>query len=82
MLITRAPAKINLSLHVLGRRDDGYHALESLVVFSGAGDTLALIPDAPLRLDLEGPTAVAAGDGDDNLVLRACPGSAPLGQNL
>jgi 4-diphosphocytidyl-2-C-methyl-D-erythritol kinase len=71
MLITRAPAKINLSLHVLGRRADGYHALESLVVFSGAGDTLALAPGAPLSLEIVGPTAVAAGDGDDNLVLRA-----------
>ena len=71
MLVTRAPAKINLSLHVLGRRADGYHTLESLVVFSGAGDTLALTPGAPLRLDIAGPTATAAGDGDDNLVLRA-----------
>lgn len=71
MLVTRAPAKINLSLHVLGRRADGYHALESLVAFSGAGDTLALTPDSPLRLDIAGPTATAAGDGDDNLVLRA-----------
>jgi 4-diphosphocytidyl-2-C-methyl-D-erythritol kinase len=71
MLVTRAAAKINLSLHVLGRRADGYHTLESLVAFTGAGDTLALLPDAPLRLDIAGPTAVAAGDGDDNLVLRA-----------
>ena len=71
MLVTRAPAKINLSLHVLGRRADGYHALESLVAFTGAGDTLALTPDAPLRLDILGPTAAAAGDGADNLVLRA-----------
>lgn len=71
MLVTRAPAKINLTLHILGRRADGYHELESLVVFSGAGDTLSLQPGAPLSLQITGPTATAAGDGDDNLVLRA-----------
>lgn len=71
MLITRAPAKINLTLHVLGRREDGYHALESLVVFTGAGDTLTLAPGAALSLTVSGPTAPAAGIGDDNLVLRA-----------
>ena len=71
MLVTRAPAKINLTLHILGRRDDGYHELESLVVFSGAGDTLSLSPGGALSLDISGPTAAAAGAGDDNLVLRA-----------
>ncbi len=71
MLVTRAPAKINLTLHVLGRRDDGYHELESLVVFSGAGDTLSLTLGPALSLEVSGPTAPAAGAGDDNLVLRA-----------
>lgn len=71
MLVTRAPAKINLTLHILGRRADGYHELESLVVFSGSGDTLALAPGPALSLDISGPTAPAAGAGDDNLVLRA-----------
>ncbi|MBL1258782.1 4-(cytidine 5'-diphospho)-2-C-methyl-D-erythritol kinase [Methylocystis sp. Sn-Cys] len=71
MLVTRAPAKINLTLHILGRRDGGYHELESLVVFSGAGDTLSLSPGGALSLDVSGPTAPAAGAGDDNLVLRA-----------
>lgn len=71
MLVTRAPAKINLTLHILGRRDDGYHELESLVVFSGAGDTLSFSPGGALSLDVSGPTAPAAGAGDDNLVLRA-----------
>lgn len=71
MLSTRAPAKINLTLHVLGRRADGYHELESLVAFSGAGDTLSLAPGEPLSLQIAGPTATAAGAGDDNLVLRA-----------
>jgi 4-diphosphocytidyl-2-C-methyl-D-erythritol kinase len=71
MLATRAPAKINLTLQVLGRRPDGYHALESLVAFSGAGDTLTLSPGPRLTLQIDGPTAPAAGGGDDNLVLRA-----------
>lgn len=71
MLSTRAPAKINLTLHILGRRADGYHELESLVAFSGAGDTLSLSPGLPLSLEISGPTAPAAGAGADNLVLRA-----------
>jgi 4-diphosphocytidyl-2-C-methyl-D-erythritol kinase len=71
MLVTRAPAKINLTLHVLGRRTDGYHELESLVAFSGAGDTLSFSPGRALSLDIAGPTAPAAGGGEDNLVLRA-----------
>ncbi len=70
-LIERAPAKINLSLHILGRRDDGWHELESLVVFAGASDTLTLQPDAPLSLSLEGPGAAQLGAQEDNLVLRA-----------
>ncbi len=72
MLTTRAPAKINLTLHVLGRRaSDGYHELESLVAFTGAGDALSLEPGAALSLEVVGPTAQAAGAGTDNLVLRA-----------
>jgi len=45
-LTTRAPAKVNLTLHVLGRRADGYHELESLVAFAGTGDDLSLEPGA------------------------------------
>ncbi len=70
-LIERAPAKINLTLHVLGRRPDGWHSLESLVAFSRTGDLLSLAPGEPLSLSIEGPTAPAAGDVADNLVLRA-----------
>ena len=69
-LTTRAPAKVNLTLHVLGRRADGYHDLESLVAFAGIGDTLTLTPDLPLQVTLDGPAADAAGV-EDNLVLRA-----------
>lgn len=70
-LIERAPAKINLTLHITGRRADGWHELESLVVFTRAGDTLTLTPGGAARLLVDGPTAAAAGDLDDNLVLRA-----------
>ena len=69
-LIERAPAKINLTLHIVGRRDDGYHALESLVVFTRRGDTLTLTPGCPLDLTIDGPTAGAAGAIEDNLVVR------------
>lgn len=67
----RAPAKINLTLHIEGRRSDGYHDLTSLVAFAGCGDFLTLTPAEFFDLTLEGPTAVEAGDGGDNLVARA-----------
>ena len=70
-LIERAPAKINLTLHVVARRDDGYHVLESLVVFTRSGDTLTLEPGHELALTVEGPTAAASGDIEKNLVIRA-----------
>jgi 4-diphosphocytidyl-2-C-methyl-D-erythritol kinase len=66
-----APAKVNLTLRVLGRRPDGYHELESLVVFAAAGDALAFAPGKNLALTVRGPTAAAAGDLSDNLVLKA-----------
>ena len=68
---TLAPAKINLTLRILGRRDDGFHELESLVVFAPFGDHLALWPGAPLELKVSGPMAAEAGPLTDNLVLRA-----------
>ncbi|KQT56229.1 4-diphosphocytidyl-2C-methyl-D-erythritol kinase [Methylobacterium sp. Leaf456] len=71
-LTTRAPAKINLTLHVLGRRpEDGYHVLESLVAFAEVADRLTLDPGPDLALSVAGPTAGPAGPLDDNLVLRA-----------
>ncbi|MGO9135162.1 MAG: 4-(cytidine 5'-diphospho)-2-C-methyl-D-erythritol kinase [Methylovirgula sp.] len=71
LLTERAPAKINLTLHVTGRRPDGYHQLESLVAFSRGGDTLSLAPGEELRLTIAGPTASSAGDLDSNLVIKA-----------
>ena len=71
MLWFRAPAKINLSLHVVGRRADGYHDIESLVAFGGICDWLGYEPGAGLELEVCGPRALEAGAVGDNLVLRA-----------
>jgi 4-diphosphocytidyl-2-C-methyl-D-erythritol kinase len=70
-LATRAPAKINLTLHIEGRREDGYHELQSLVAFAGAADILTFAVGEIFSLAVEGPTAQAAGEGGDNLVARA-----------
>ena len=66
-----APAKVNLTLHVLGRRADGYHEIESLVAFADVGDRLTLQPGKQLDLAVQGPTGAAAGAAADNLVLKA-----------
>ncbi len=66
-----APAKINLTLRVLGRRTDGYHELESLVAFAAVADSLTLEPAETATLDVFGPFAAASGNTDDNLVLKA-----------
>lgn len=66
-----APAKINLTLHVTGRRADGYHLLDSLVVFADIGDHLHLRPARELRLTVSGPMADGVPLDDSNLALRA-----------
>ena len=66
-----APAKINLTLRIVGQRADGYHELESLVAFADAADVLALQPGEPTVLTVEGPFAAACGSLADNLVLKA-----------
>jgi 4-diphosphocytidyl-2-C-methyl-D-erythritol kinase len=68
---SRAPAKINLTLRVIGRRSDGYHELESLVAFAGLCDWVGFEPGRDPTLEVLGPRAVEAGPVDDNLVLRA-----------
>lgn len=70
-LVEAAFAKINLTLRVLGRRDDGYHEIESLVTFADVGDMLQLQTGAPLSLQIDGPYAGACGAPTDNLVLKA-----------
>lgn len=66
-----APAKVNLALHVTGQRADGYHLLDSLVVFADVGDTLIATPAQELSLQVTGPRAEGVPTGPDNLVLRA-----------
>jgi 4-diphosphocytidyl-2-C-methyl-D-erythritol kinase len=70
-LTEQAPAKVNLTLRVLGRRADGYHELESLVAFAGPADTLSLQPGSDTALDISGPFAAACGPTAENLVLKA-----------
>lgn len=74
-----APAKINLSLHVVGRRVDGYHLLDSLVAFADIGDEILAAPGELLSLALDGPFAGALADAPDNLVLRAARALAAAG---
>jgi len=74
-LVEDAPAKVNLTLRVLGRRADGYHELESLVAFAKNGekshDQLSFAPGGELALVVSGPRATQAGEAADNLVLKA-----------
>lgn len=70
-LTLNAPAKLNLYLHLLGRRADGYHLLESLVAFTDLADTLILDAADEITLTLAGPFASAAGETKHNLVLKA-----------
>ncbi len=68
-----APAKLNLYLHVTGRRDDGYHLLDSLVAFAAVGDAVELTPADDFSLAVGGRFAAALDHtaADDNLVMRA-----------
>ncbi|MBS0564177.1 MAG: 4-(cytidine 5'-diphospho)-2-C-methyl-D-erythritol kinase [Proteobacteria bacterium] len=66
-----APAKVNLALHVTGRQADGYHLLDSLVVFAGVGDRIEARRAPALTLAVGGTMAEGLPAGDDNLVCRA-----------
>lgn len=79
ILTVPAPAKINLALHVTGRRPDGYHLLDSLVTFAGVGDQLTLTPAVDLALGITGPEGAGLSPGSDNLVLRAAAAFDPPG---
>jgi 4-diphosphocytidyl-2-C-methyl-D-erythritol kinase len=74
-----APAKINLSLEVIGRRADGYHEIHSLVVFADCGDRLTGELSSDWRLDMAGPFAGSLVNEPDNLVSRA---AILLGEHL
>lgn len=63
-----APAKINLTLHVTGQRSDGYHELDSLVVFASHGDWISVMPSAELGLSVTGPQSAGVPSDERNLV--------------
>lgn len=70
-LVEAARAKVNLTLRVIGRRGDGYHQLESLVVFADLADSVSLEPGNALALEVDGALAAACGAPADNLILKA-----------
>jgi 4-diphosphocytidyl-2-C-methyl-D-erythritol kinase len=77
-LRVRAPAKLNLFLHVGDKRPDGYHALQSLVAFADAGDELELTPSSELTLKIAGPFGAQIPRGGSNLVLKAAQALSDL----
>lgn len=71
-VVRTAPAKINLALHVVGQRADGYHLLDTLVTFARFGDEITVVADDVLRLEVHGLFGeTLRGDPDGNLVFRA-----------
>ncbi|WP_188064095.1 4-(cytidine 5'-diphospho)-2-C-methyl-D-erythritol kinase [Sphingobium sp. KCTC 72723] len=82
-VVETAHAKVNVALHVRGRRDDGYHALESLFVFAEHGDRLTGVAtdDGAIDLMIDGPFGAALDAGPGNLVVKAARAlQAYLGQ--
>ena len=79
LLSSAAPAKLNLYLHITGRRDNGYHELDSLIAFAEPCDWIVADRAQDFLLDLTGPFAPALDSpSDDNLVARAARGLATL----
>lgn len=66
-----APAKINLSLKILGKRKDGYHELQTLVTFADVGDILSFDATATFGLHIDGPFAKGLSSESDNLIAKA-----------
>lgn len=71
--VEAAPAKINLALHVTGRRPDGYHLLDTLVTFTEVGDVIRIRDAREDSFLISGPygNLLAQGDEANNLVLKA-----------
>ncbi|MDJ0685881.1 MAG: 4-(cytidine 5'-diphospho)-2-C-methyl-D-erythritol kinase [Alphaproteobacteria bacterium] len=70
-VVIDAPVKLNLYLHVTGRREDGYHLVDTLIAFCAFGDRVTATPADTLTLDATGPFADDLPPGDSNLALRA-----------
>jgi len=68
-LVLPSPAKLNLFLHILGRRPDGYHELQTLFQFLNYGDTLTLTARTDDRIVLEQP--LPGVPDEENLIVRA-----------
>ena len=73
-----APAKINLYLHIVGRREDGLHLLDSLIAFASIHDTLSLTAASEICLEIDGPFASQLTAEPNNLVLQAARGLAQI----
>jgi 4-diphosphocytidyl-2-C-methyl-D-erythritol kinase len=71
MISVLAPAKVNLALHVTGRRADGYHEIETLALFAAVADRVSAKEAASTSLSISGPFARDLSAESDNLVLRA-----------
>lgn len=74
-----APAKVNLSLHVVGRRSDGYHLLDGLVAFAAFGDELTVAEAEADRLDVAGPMAPAI-EGQPNILDKVLAHARAVGE--
>lgn len=72
-----APAKVNLALHVVGRREDGFHLLDMLVAFGPVADKVTADDAQENALIVTGPHAKDVPTGQDNLVVRAASLVAP-----
>lgn len=66
-----APAKINLFLHITGKRADGYHTLQSLMAFADVGDDLEFFAHEDFHVEVKGPFAGALPEEKDNLIYKA-----------
>src|SRR6516165_4744804 len=74
-----APAKLNLYLHITGKRADGYHLLDGLVGFADVGDVVTITTAEALSFTVDGPFAAGLeGDSESNLVVKAARAMAEL----
>jgi 4-diphosphocytidyl-2-C-methyl-D-erythritol kinase len=78
VIVERASAKLNLALHVLGRRLDGYHELDSLVAFADIADVLRMETAAQTSLSTTGPFAPALPHDEANIVMQAVRATTKL----